>query len=142
MRTLLEARIDFTRCLGQLLLHGNEQGMQLIACEVLRSPQAATWNAEHCAVHVDGVRCERTLAHSVHAESGHRFSPIGVGKSVHLSGLAVDLYVIVLRKISNEEAPYANLARYWKTLDPIARWGGDFKSKDLGHYSFEWEGRK
>ena len=71
------------------------------------------------------------------------FKPIGIAKSVHCNGLAVDLYIIEDGEISNERAGYEALGAYWKSLHPLARWGGDFEGfPDLGHFSFEWEGRK
>jgi hypothetical protein len=37
---------------------------------------------------------------------------------------------------------YQDLGRFWKALHPLARWGGDFKSGDANHFSFEYKGNK
>jgi hypothetical protein len=35
---------------------------------------------------------------------------------------------------------YRAAGEKWKTMHPLARWGGDFKRKDAVHFSFEHEG--
>ena len=137
--TLLDDRIAFTRCLGQLLTHAADSGLDVVVCEVLRSQAGATWAANHCAKVVDGERCEQVRMHPVHDH--HTFVSIGSARSVHLHGLAVDLYVIVNKQISNDPMHYAAMALFWKSLLPgRARWGGDFSTADLGHFSFEING--
>ena len=139
--TLLETRIEFTRCLGELLQFACvTRGYDVIADELKRNQIVATWNATHCRVEVGGKRCEKLKPD--HTKMAHTFLPIGIAKSVHLSSLAIDLYIIDSSKISNDRDEYAILGGHWKTLHPLARWGGDFKGfPDLGHFSFEWEGR-
>lgn len=139
--TLLETRIEFTRCLGDLLKFSEtSKGYDLIVDEVKRSQFTSTWNATHCRVEVGGKRCEKIKPDPVH--EGHTFKPIGIARSVHNHSLAADLYIIVDRQISNDPNEYAILGTYWKTLHPLARWGGDFKGfPDLGHFSFTYEGR-
>lgn len=62
--------------------------------------------------------------------------------SVHKIRLAGDLNLFVEGKwISGEHPAWDDLGAYWKSLHPDARWGGDFKSKDLNHFSFEHEGK-
>ncbi len=139
--TLLEARIAFTECLGELLEYAcKERGYELIIDEVKRSQMAATWNATHCRVEVAGKRCEKLKNDPVHEH--HAFKPIGIAKSVHIQSLAADAYIIVDGAISNDRDEYAVLGEYWKGLHELARWGGDFKGfPDLGHFSFTWDGR-
>lgn len=138
---LIEARIAFTECLGELLDYATkERGFDLIIDETKRTQQSATWNATHCRVMVNGKRCERLKPDPVHAD--HAFKAIGIARSVHISGLAADLYIIEDDQICNDRAEYAVLGDFWKGLHELSRWGGDFKGfADLGHFSFEWEGR-
>jgi hypothetical protein len=138
--TLIEARIEFTRCLTDLLHVADIDGHDMMIAEVVRDRMTAEWNSRHCRVMLGKNRCERTR--DEHPSTGHEFKPIGIAKSVHCSGLAVDLYIIENKAISNDEKKYASLGAYWKSLHPLARWGGDFEGfPDLGHFSFTWEGR-
>lgn len=140
--SLQAARIEFTRCLGKLLAFGEENGFALMLDESKRGKQQAEWNATHCGRFIDGVRCERTRGvHGMPAVQ-HPFIPVGIQNSVHTLGLAVDLYIMVDGQISNDFNSYATLGGCWKAMHGLARWGGDFKNLDLGHFSFEWGGRK
>lgn len=143
---LLDARIGFAKCLGDLLHFASVRGHPVIVDEVKRSAAAAHWNATHCRVQLPHRRCERTREdqiHTVGSFEGHEFKPIGIARSVHTNGLAADLYVIKQGEIDNDREPYAEMGTFWKGLHPLARWGGDFTGfADLGHFSFEWRGRK
>ena len=138
--TLLEARFDFTRCVGRLLALADSQGFSTVLDEAKRGPIQARWNADHCRVLVGGKRCEKAATDEIHLHNGHAFKAIGISDSCHGYGLAVDLLLFSGGAISNDRLHYAVLGNYWKTLHPLARWGGDFKGfPDLGHYSFEWQ---
>ena len=136
---LSDARCQFTQCMAELILHARHLGYSVLVDQVRRSRQDAAWNATHCAVQVGGKRCEQL---DISHDSSHEFRPIGLRHSVHLFGLAVDLYIIENGQISNDASKYEALASFWLKLNPLARWGGDFKNKDLGHFSFEWNGRR
>lgn len=138
-RSLLEARFVFSRSVGLLLPEVNAIGYDWIIDEVKRSPMQARWNATHCRVVVDGKRCEQLdTSHN----ASHDFKPIGIRNSVHCQALAVDILLIENGKVVNDRAPYEKLGRFWTTIDPALRWGGDFKGfADLGHFSHEWDGR-
>lgn len=71
-----------------------------------------------------------------HATSGH------MPKSLHYSRLAADLNLFVNGKYITGEHPYwIRIANTWKSLHEGNRWGGDFTSRDLNHFSREHEGR-
>ena len=36
---------------------------------------------------------------------------------------------------------YRELGDFWKSLDPLCRWGGDFRNPDGGHFSIAHQGR-
>ena len=63
-------------------------------------------------------------------------------KSVHKLRLAVDFNLFIEGKfITDGDHPaYKDLGQYWKTLDALARWGGDFE--DANHFSFSYWGVK
>jgi len=64
--------------------------------------------------------------------------------SLHYIRLAVDLNLFYRGKYirTYEEAPHIwdRLGEIWKSTHHLARWGGDFESRDLNHYSFEHDG--
>ena len=62
--------------------------------------------------------------------------------SLHYCGLAVDLDAYRGGQYLTATEDYTALGDHWKTLHPLARWGGDFTNKDGCHFSFEHEGRK
>lgn len=61
--------------------------------------------------------------------------------SLHYSGLAKDLNLYRGGQYLIHSDDYRPLGEYWKSLHPLARWGGDFPG-DGNHFSFEHEGRK
>jgi len=57
--------------------------------------------------------------------------------SLHYERLAIDLNLFVNGKWQDRDCPeWQELGAYWKSLHPLARWGGDFAEKDLNHFSF------
>lgn len=63
--------------------------------------------------------------------------------SLHYVRLAQDLNLFVDgRYITSSDHPvYAKLGVKWKSLHPLARWGGDFKNRDANHFSFTHGGK-
>ncbi len=71
----------------------------------------------------------------------------GNPRSLHTSRLARDLILDFDIKgkwtYQRTTKAYAELGAYWKALNPLARWGGDFsRSPDGNHFSFEHGGIK
>lgn len=67
-------------------------------------------------------------------------SGAGIANSLHLIKLAVDLSLFKGGVFLTAVTEYAPAGAYWKTLSPLARWGGDFSSPDADHFSLTWEG--
>jgi hypothetical protein len=68
------------------------------------------------------------------ADGGHE-------NSCHLHRLAKDWNLFVDGKyITGDHPAWHDLGSYWRSLHPLARWGGDFSNKDYNHISFEWQG--
>lgn len=143
---LIDKRIEFSSDLGLLIGFARGRGLDLIVDQCRRTNREATWNATHCRqLNAEGVRCE--LPERAHGDMlgqvTHEFRPIGIARSLHVSGLAADLYVIEGGRIANEKRHYAQLGAFWKGLRPGNCWGGDFTGfEDLGHFSREHNGRK
>lgn len=69
-------------------------------------------------------------------------SGAGIANSLHTLGLAVDLLLYDANgNYLTDKASYQPLGDYWKTLDPLCRWGGDFTTRiDADHFSMEYNG--
>lgn len=62
--------------------------------------------------------------------------------SLHYARLAQDLNLFVKGQyITGDHPIWHQLAAYWKSLDPLAAWGGDFSTRDFNHFSLRYSGR-
>jgi hypothetical protein len=113
--TLWEKRAEFSRCLALLILWAHENDLPIAINEVVRTPEQAALNAK---------------------------KGTGISKSLHIKGLAADVFRIKEGTVTWDLDEYKPLADYWKTLHPLARAGYDFKSRDAVHVSLEHEGVK
>lgn len=111
--TLHELQATHTLCIAKLITWAYAQGYELSWGEAYRTQEQAQWDA-----------------------TNH----VGIVNSVHCERLAVDLMLFVGGVYQTDAAAYKPLGDYWKTLDPNAHWGGDFKTVDADHFSFEWQG--
>lgn len=74
------------------------------------------------------------------------FGPIGtrIGyghpKSAHKRKLAIDIDLFKDGQYLISTEHHRQFGEFWKSLDPDARWGGDFKEPDGNHYSITYEG--
>lgn len=60
--------------------------------------------------------------------------------SLHYEGLAVDIDLFKDGKYLTNTEDHRTFGEFWKSLSPLAAWGGDFK--DGNHYSLSYGGRK
>lgn len=83
----------------------------------------------------------RTAAQAaLNAKSG-----AGIAASLHTQRLAVDFQAFDATGrylVDDASGVYSALGAYWKTLDPLACWGGDFHTVDLDHFSITYQGVK
>jgi hypothetical protein len=67
-------------------------------------------------------------------------------ESCHYSRLAADINFFYkgryLRTYDDAPGIWDSAGALWKSQHSLARWGGDFKSRDLNHFSFEWDGKQ
>ena len=124
---LLKKQKRFTKLVGELIAWAYQQdGYELTFGEALR----LRWVAE------------------VYHNQGK-----GSLNSLHVKSLAIDLNLFVNGVYRKDSEAYKPLGDYWKSLDPDARWGGDFKrwderegkfipKPDGNHFSLEFEGVK
>ena len=106
-------QVEFTRNVGKLLQYASLSSQPVILAEAYRTPYQA---AEY-------------------ARTGK-----GIKNSAHCKKLAVDLFRFRDGTVSWHWHDYQSLGRYWCSLDPLNRWGGDFKNRDAVHFSMEHNG--
>ena len=105
----------FTRYAGMLITWAYKQGYELTFGDAYRSPEQAAANAA---------------------------AGTGIVNSLHTKRLAVDFNLFINGEYATNSDAYKPLGEYWKSLDPLNRWGGDFKKPDGNHFSIEHEGVK
>lgn len=64
----------------------------------------------------------------------------GHARSCHKLRLAADLNLFTKGVFQQNTEAHRPLGEKWKSMHPLARWGGDFSKPDGNHYSFEHEG--
>jgi hypothetical protein len=111
--TLGEKQRRFTELVGRLIEWSYDEGFELTFGECYRTPEQAALNAA---------------------------SGAGIANSLHTKRLAIDLQLFLGGEYQTASSAYKPLGDYWKTLDPEARWGGDFSKPDGNHFSLEHEG--
>lgn|SRR3990167_3025652 len=116
--TLLELQQTFSLLVGRLICEVYKRGVRLTFGETWRTPDQAELNA------IQGK---------------------GIRNSLHCDRLAIDLNFFKEDKLLEKFDEIEQFGIYWKSLStPGAEchWGGDFKSRDLGHFSIGHAGRK
>lgn len=114
--TLGEKQRLFARYVGLLITYAYRMGYELTFGDAYRTPEQAAANAA---------------------------AGSGIVNSLHTKRLAVDLNLFIKGQYVTDSSAYKPLGDYWKQLDPMNRWGGDFAPRpDGNHFSLEHEGVK
>jgi hypothetical protein len=113
--TLGQKQRLFTRLVGQLIAWAYANGYELTFGDAYRSPEQAAVNAAKGA---------------------------GITNSLHTKRLAIDFNLFVNGEYQTSTESYRRLGEYWKSLDPLCCWGGDFSKPDGNHFSLQHEGVK
>lgn len=113
--TLGEKQRKFTLYVSLLIQYAYARGFELTFAEAYRTPEQAAANA------ANGT---------------------GTLNSLHISRLAIDLNLFRDGAYLTGTADHKPLGDFWKSLDPLCCWGGDFSKPDGNHYSMSHEGRK
>lgn len=114
MSSLRELQSLHVSCTAKLVVWGEAKGYQFAWGETLRTAAQAMINAANGS---------------------------GITHSLHLVKLAVDLSLFKDGVLLESVEDYRPLGEYWKTLDPLCRWGGDFVTRpDADHFSITFQG--
>lgn len=135
----------FARCLVQLEAKILGDGFEFTLGEGYRSPEQAAINSlslfDRARVRAILETKYPVLAEAIGVSTSH-----GIRNSVHTRKLAQDLNLFKGGEFLTVAEDYAPFGAFWKTLHPLARWGGDFKdsqgkpASDADHFSFEYQG--
>lgn len=112
---LSEKQQRFAYLIAKLIIWADSKGYKTTLGEAYRTPEQAQLNAKKGA---------------------------GISNSLHTLRLAVDLNLFINGKYQTGTKAYKPLGDHWKKLDPLNRWGGDFKKPDGNHFSSEHDGRR
>jgi hypothetical protein len=111
--TLREQQSLFVTLIAQFIDWVYEQGYELTFSEAWRSPEEAAAQAAKGA---------------------------GVTNSLHTQRLAIDLNLFKDGVLLTSVSDYEPLGTQWKSMHPLARWGGDFSRPDADHFSLTYGG--
>lgn len=113
--TLSEQQRLFMKLLGDFLVWIYQQpGLEVVGGQLQRTQEEANRNAA---------------------------SGAGISNSLHIKCLAIDLMLFVEGTYRTDTESYRLLGEKWKSMHPLARWGGDFATRPDGdHFSLEWQG--
>jgi hypothetical protein len=117
-RTLHQRQVLHVELTSELIAWAQTQGYKLTWGETYRTPAQAAANAA---------------------------SGAGIVHSLHIMRLAVDFQAFDAQGkylADDSTGVYSAMGKYWKTLDPLCCWGGDFHSVDLDHFSVQFQGIK
>jgi hypothetical protein len=108
-----EQQFLFPPLVAALVQWAYNAGYTLTEGEAYRTPEQAAWNAAHGS---------------------------GIAESLHTLRLAHDFNLWKDGVLLTGLEDYRPIGEQWKSMHPLARWGGDFTSPDADHFSLTWEG--
>ena len=142
--TLFQKQVLFVQLLPKLFTFAQDSGYQLTLGEAYRTDEQAELNAMGPVLR---GRVADMLS-SVYPVLGTKIrnNPriIGARNSLHTVRLAIDLNLFRSGIYLEDTDSFKPLGDYWKTLHPLARWGGDFgppAGPDGGHFSLTHNGQ-
>lgn len=112
---LSQLQREFTRLQAEFVMWAFNNGYELTDGDAYRSPKVFGAMGEYKGY-------------------GNRYS-------CHKIRLARDYNLFIDGEYQVDSMAHSALGAKWKSMHPLARWGGDFGTPDGNHYSFEHEGR-
>jgi hypothetical protein len=100
---------------ARLIQEADSRGYAVTFGEAWRTPEQAKWNAAN---------------------------GIGTVTSLHIERLAIDLNLFKDGRFITGGEGHMELGKWWKSLGPDYRHGGDFTKKDWNHYAITPDGKR
>lgn len=139
--TLRETQSLFMRLYAQLISWAYANGYELTAGELKRSDEQAYINALGSVGREKIAQAVTPISTGLASALRNNGKNNGIIGSLHELGLAADLNLFKDGRFLTNPEDHKPLGDYWKSLHPLARWGGDFQSKDANHYSITFGGK-
>ena len=133
--TLNEKQVEFTRTIALFITWCFANDYHVIGAELYRSEEQARLNSLPTG---STIRAEVFELLGIPLSTNKKS---GISQSVHRYKLALDMFRVVGGKVSWDATHYVALGEKWKSMHPLARWGGDFPNRDCVHFSFEHNGK-
>lgn len=132
----------FTKLVSKLIAFAYGRGYELSFGEAYRSDEQAVINALGAGGRVNLSAALRTSGFAELAGAIENNRGSGIKNTLHGNRLAIDLNLFQDGHLLESHANFKVLGDYWKGLHPLCRWGGDFSTPDVFHFSMEWQGVK
>jgi len=116
MSALIDARVDFSKCISSLVQWANTQ---------------PGWKVAY------GRDFDEKNESLRHMKGSNHY----VGLANDLALYITDPVRGWVDRYQESTEAYRALGAIWKDMHPLARWGGDFKKADGNHFSFIFNGR-
>lgn len=130
---------EFARCLVQLYTKILVDGLEFTLGESVRTAEQAAINSLSLTDRAR-IRAMLETKYPIVANAIGVSVSVGIKNSVHQKKLAQDLNLFKDGKFLDDAADYLPYGEFWKSLNPLARWGGDWGDSD--HFSFTYQGAK
>lgn len=113
--TVRQKQSRFALGVARLIQKADELGYSVTFGEAWRTPEQARLNAAN---------------------------GLGISASLHIDRLAIDLNLFKGERFITDGEGHTELGRWWKSLGPDYKHGGDFAKKDFNHYSISPDGKR
>lgn len=132
---LLKKQFLFLQNIAALVIHATQLKARLAVGEFYVKDTVEHIRKKHPGI--DTVK-------SPHREDGGHFNRVAGDLMLHMPRSGQIGHVppdeVEYDWIDGEHVMWHELGRYWKSLHPDNRWGGDFVSKDYNHFSMLYGG--
>lgn len=130
---------EFSRCIAKLIEKITADGLECTFGEALRTEEQAAINSLSLTDRAI-IRALLEKKYPILADAIGKSTSVGIKNSVHRNRLAIDLQLFRNGIWLSDASDYIPYGAFWKGLNPLARWGGDFGDAD--HFSFTYQGAK
>lgn len=126
MMTLSKQQIIFTKNIASLIVYADLLGIQLTFGEAYRTPSQILLNFFGFVIVKGGLL-------GIQLKKSKKLS--NTLNSKHAKRLAVDFNFFINGKLTYDKHKLAELGKFWESLHPKNRWGGNFKNfTDTPHF--------